>query len=63
MRAKLIMDRKKPVYIEILAWYFFIESMESIKLYSNRVFIPNRFGFVKYKPEVMIVCKVRLVGI
>ena len=37
--------------------------MESIKLYSNRVFLPNHFGFVKYKPEVMIVCNVRYVGI
>ena len=39
-----------------------IESMKSIKLYSCRVFLPNGFGFVKNKPEVMIACKVRLVG-
>ena len=37
--------------------------MECFKLYSNRVFLPNRFGFVKYKPEVMMVCKVLIVGI
>ena len=40
-----------------------IEAIESIKLYSYRVFLPNRFGFVKCQPDVMIVCKVRFVGI
>ena len=40
-----------------------IESMEGIKLYSYRVFLPSRFGFVKYKSDVIIVCKVHFVGI
>ena len=63
MRTKFSMNRKAPVNIEIFSLYICDWIMESIKLYSNRVLFPTRFGFVKYKPEVMIVCNVGKSGI